>query len=440
MKEKISVDHIFKNGIVLSMDENERIIYNGAVAIKAEKIVAIDETAAILENFTARTVTDASNSVIMPGLINAHTHAAMTIFRGIADDMLLEPWLEKIWPLELKYATAENVALGSKLAFAEMIASGTTTATDMYWQCEAGAEAAIEMGFRLLSGTGALDTLDGDNTKEGRETRTRAFIEKYLEHPLITPCAQVHATYTVSRETLIEVRDMAAEYGILFITHASESQHEVEDVREKTGKTPIHYLDELNLLTPNTLLAHAIHLDPEEIDLLAKRGTSIAHCPESNLKLGDGIAHIPEMLTAGVNVSLGTDGAASNNDLDMWGEIHTTALIHKGTHLDPRVVPAVETLKMATINGAKAINLEEKIGSLEPGKLADIIIVDLGSLHLTPIYNIVSHLAYSAKGCDVKTVMIHGKFVMKDRKLLTVDVEKLKHDTQALAEKMLKSQ
>jgi 5-methylthioadenosine/S-adenosylhomocysteine deaminase len=435
MEVKKQVNYIFKNGIVITMDDKETILKNGAVAVSGNRIESIGKTSQIEAQYEAGDSIDASGKVLLPGLVNTHTHAAMTIFRGIADDMPLEPWLQTIWPLEKKYATAENVKLGSQLAFAEMITGGTTTAADMYWHCTASAEAAAEMGFRLVAGTGVLELFEGGSWEE-QEAGMRSFIEQYLDHPLIRPCALAHAANTVSRSAFENVRDLANEYGIIFITHASESRQEVKAVVEKTGKTPIYFFDELKLLNPHTLLAHTIHLDDNEIELLAERGTSIAHCPESNLKIGNGIARVPELLAAGVNIGLGTDGAASNNDLDMWGEIRMAALIHKGTHNDPTVVPAYEVLKMATINGAKALNLDNTIGSLEPGKFADMIMLDLSGIHLTPMYNIISHLVYAVKACDVNMVMIHGRMVMRDRHLLTIDEKEIREKTHGLAQTM----
>jgi len=433
MQEQI--DFLIIGGEVLTQNSQRERIQNGAVAVKGSKIVAVGSQEDLQARFQAKELVDATGKVILPGLVNAHTHAAMTIFRGIADDIPLEPWLQTIWPLELKFANDVNVALGSEMAFAEMIRGGTTTAADMYWHYQAATDVAKKVGFRLFNGIGAIDILDNES-KESLETRTRDYIETYQGDELIRPCVQVHATYTVSRETLLLVKKLAQEYGVVFVTHASESRAELKDVLEKTGKTPIHYLEELGMLGRQTLLAHGVHLDDEEIQMLAKRKVSIAHCPSSNLKLGSGIARVADLVAAGVNVAIGTDGCASNNDLDMWEEMHLTALIQKGVRHDPTVLPAEQVLYMATMGGAIALNLDDRIGSLEVGKQADLIIMDFDSLHLTPVYDVVSHLVYAAKASDVEATMINGRWMMREKRLITIDEAQVKDAVPQLVEKM----
>jgi 5-methylthioadenosine/S-adenosylhomocysteine deaminase len=265
------------------------------------------------------------------------------------------------------------------------------------------------------------------------EERAREFIDMNLEDPLLHLCIQVHSTYTTTEEMLQVAAKLAAEYKILFITHASESKTEVETVTNRFGKTPIEYLYSRGLLGARTLLAHCVHLRDDEIALLHETETSVAHCPESNLKIGNGVARVPAMLKAGVNVALGTDGAATNNDLDMFGEMRTAALLHKGINSDPTVLPAEEAFAMATIRGARAFGLSDRIGSIEVGKLADIAIVDLGAANVTPLYNVYSHLCYAVDKNDVRTVFIHGKLVMEDRKLLTLDEEEIKAKVREIA-------
>lgn len=430
------VDILVVGGEVLTQNAAHERIKDGAVAIRESKIIAVGSRKNLTARFEAKEMVNASGKVVLPGLVNAHTHAAMNIFRGIADDIPLEPWLQKIWPLEKKYADAPNVALGSELAFAEMVRGGTTTAADMYWHYQAAAEAAKKVGFRLFTGIGAIDILDNES-KESLERRTREFLDEYQNDELIRPCVQVHATYTVSRETLLLVKRIVEEYGAVFVTHASETRVEVEDVIQKTGKTPIHYLEELGLLGRRTLLAHGVHLSDEEIRLLAERKASIAHCPSSNLKLGSGIARVADLVAAGVNMAIGTDGSASNNDLDMFEEMHLTALVQKGIKNDPTVLPAEQVLYMATMGGAIALNMEDQIGSLEAGKRADLILVGFEGLHVTPVYDAVSHLVYATKSADVEAAMINGRWVMRDQTLLTMDEEQLKADTRRLCEKMI---
>lgn len=430
-----AVDILVVGGEVLTQNAARERIKDGAVAIRESKIIAVGSRNDLMARFEAKEVVDASGKVVLPGLVNAHTHAAMTLFRGIADDIPLEPWLQKIWPLEKKYADAPNVALGSELAFAEMVRGGTTTAADMYWHYQAAAQAAKKVGFRLFTGIGAIDVLDNES-KDSLERRTREFLEEYKKDELIRPCVQVHATYTVSRETLLLVKRIVEEYGAVFVTHASETRVEVEDVTQKTGKTPIHYLEELGLLGRRTLLAHGVHLTDEEIRLLAERKVSIAHCPSSNLKLGSGIARVADLLAAGVNMAIGTDGSASNNDLDMFEEMHLTALVQKGMKNDPTVLPAEQVLYMATMGGAIALNMDDEIGSLEAGKRADLILVGFEGLHVTPMYDAVSHLVFATKSADVEAVMINGRWVMRDQTLLTMDEAQLKADTRRLCAKM----
>jgi 5-methylthioadenosine/S-adenosylhomocysteine deaminase len=427
---KDKVDILIHGGPVLTLDVEDHSYENGAVAVRGERIVDVgpaDEVKARVDAGETKTL-DARGAVIMPGLVNAHSHVAMTIFRGIMDDVPLEKWLDRIWELELAYATAENVRAGTELAFAEMIRGGVTAVSDMYWHRDVTTEVAVEVGFRLHDGPAFIDFEGPDGIKpENRLRLAREYIERYQDHPLIALGVQAHSTYSVPQELLDQCRMLMEAYDIPFVTHASESATEVKTVQEKFGKTPIELLDDLELLTPNTLLAHGVHLRDDEIELLAERGSTVVHCPESNLKLGSGVACVPEMLAAGVNVGLGTDGAASNNDLDMWGEMRTAALLHKGVREDPTVVPSLDVLRMATSGSAKAMGLADEIGSLETGKRADIILVDLDSLHATPVYDLGSHLVYAANKGDVRTVLINGRLVMRDRELLTLNETRVKN-------------
>jgi len=427
MKARQTVDVLIHGGIVVTMDQDEHLYEDGAIAVRGADIVMVGPSASVQAQVTARTTLDASGHVVLPGLVNAHTHAAMTIFRGLVDDIPLEPWLQKIWQVENEHANADNVRVGSELAFIEMIRSGTTTAADMYWQREVTAEVAKRVGFRLISGPSFIDFVGPDGIRpEEREPLAREYLERYQNDPLIGICVQAHSTYTVPTELLEKTGALAQEYDTLFVTHASESVEEVATIKDRFGKTPLEYLDSLGLLGPKTLLAHCVHLRDDEIQLLAERSTSVAHCPESNLKVGVGIARISDMLKAGVKVGLGTDGAATNNDLDLWGEMHTAALLQKGVRQDPTAMPAPETFRMATIGGASALNLEDKIGSLEVGKRADVILVDFDQPHLTPLYNVHSHLVYAVNKADVRTVLINGRVVMRERELLTLDEEAVK--------------
>ena len=305
----------------------------------------------------------------------------------------------------------------------------------MYWHFYESAEAAKQAGFRLFTGTVALDAMDGVSAESLGE-HMRAFIERYKADPLVTPCVQVHGTYTVSEQTLLIAKAVAQECGVVFATHASETRQEVDEMVAQEGKTPIEYLNAQGVLTPKTLLAHGVHLKDDEIRMLAQKGTSIVHCPTSNLKLGSGIARVADLLDAGVNVAIGTDGVASNNDLNMWEEMRLAALLQKGVSFDPTVLPANQVLRMATMGGAKALNLQDEIGSLVPGKKADLIQVDLDSLNMTPMYDVVSHLVYAANSNDVRMTMINGKIVYQDQKLLTINEREVKSRIKALSAKM----
>jgi len=424
-------DILIKAATILTMDASNRIIPSGAVGIRDGVIVDLGPVERFAQS-QARVTIDGSHQVLMPGLVNAHTHAAMTLFRGFADDIPLEPWLTRIWPLEMRFATAENVQKASTLAFVEMIRGGITTAADMYWRAEATTQAALTTGLRLVNGIGLIDTVGNEGSRD-KEEPVRRFIETYRNHSRIHPCVQVHSTYTVSQESLQIAHRLALEYHLPLITHASETRTEVQTLIHRTGMTPIGYLESLGMLHRGTVLVHCVHLQDDEIERLAQQEVAVIHCPESNLKLGSGIAPIPALLEKGVTLGLGTDGAASNNDLDLWGEMRTAALIHKGASEDPTVVTAMEVLYMATLGGAKALGLDNLIGSLEIGKRADLITVSLEGAHLIPQYDVISHLVYAAKSSDVRNAIIDGNLVLHEGSLLTVDEERIKEEIKSLA-------
>lgn len=422
MQAKIQIDYLVTGGTVVTMDARRSVYDNGAVAIKGSRIEAVGQVEDLFERFEAQSIINASGRVVLPGLINVHSHLAMTLFRGLIDDVSLESWLSQIWKLEAQFATSQNVRLGTQLAVAEMIRCGTTCSTDMYWQLRHNCDVAEAAGFRLVNGPTFTDIVGPDGEMpENHLPNAVDFIQQYTGNEFIIPCVQVHSTYTTSVQMLENARDLVEQYQLVFITHANESRAEVAGALASLGHTPVAYLRQIGLLGPHTLLAHCVHLTDEEIEALAAAGTSVAHCPQSNLKLGNGIARVPELLQRGVNVALGTDGAATNNDLDIFDEMRTAALIHKGNVFDPTVLPAEQVLEMATVRAAHAFGLDDRLGSLEAGKLADLVILDLGSPHLTPIYSLYSHLVYAARGGDVCSVMIHGRWVMRERELLTLD-------------------
>ncbi len=433
-KTKLYADYLITGGTLVTMDSERKVIPGGAIAVREAEIIAIGSAAEVVERVHPRQTLDASGCLLIPGLINVHSHLAMTIFRGLVDDQPLEAWLGRIWPLEAAFANVENVRAGTQLALVEMIRGGVTCAHDMYWQLWDNTRTAVKAGFRLVNGPAFTEIVGPDGVMpENHIPRARSYIEEYRANPLVQCCIQVHSTYTTSRQMLENARLIADDYGLLFVTHASESRYEVETISQRYGKTPIEYLHEIGLLGPRTLLAHCVHLRDDEIELLKETSTSVAHCPESNLKLSNGVARLPDLLRAGVNVAIGTDGAATNNNLDMFGEMFTAAMIHKGVWGDPTCPKAEHVFEMATVKAAQAIGMQDQLGSLEIGKLADISIVDLDSPHLTPLYNVYSHLVYAVNKSDVRSVFIHGKPVMLDHELQTLDEQEIKASVRRVA-------
>lgn len=420
-----TIDKLIIHGLIVTMDPDHSLIEDGAIAISGSKIVSVGPTRKLVAQYSASETIDASNQIVMPGLISAHTHCPAVLFRGLVEDVPLYAWLDRMWKAEKQFLSPDTVRAGARLAYFEMIRGGTTTALDMYWFPEVSAEVARQVGFRLMTGPVYLDTEDPQDgiPIEKRTERGRAFLQEYLDDPLIVPCVQPHSTYTVPPDFLLEARALADEFGVIYHTHASESEDEVADVVKRYGKTPINHLEALGLLDDRTVLAHCVHLSDQEITLLAERGAVSVHNPLSNLKIGSGIARVPSMLQAGIPVLLGVDGPQSGNDLDMWLAMRLAAILHKGNNQDPTLLPAPDVVKMATCDVAEALGLGERIGSLEVGKLADIILIDLHKPHLVPLYDLYAHLVYAIGREDVTTVLINGQVVMRDRQMLTLDEE-----------------
>jgi 5-methylthioadenosine/S-adenosylhomocysteine deaminase len=434
----VQMDVLIVNGTIVSMDSNRTILEPGTVAIKDGKIVAAETSGSSKSNLKAKETIDATGKLVMPGLINTHTHAAMTIFRGYADDLPLMEWLQNyIWPAEAKYINAETVRLGTQLAAIEMISSGTTTFNDMYFFEDEVAKAAKEIGIRAVIGEGLLDfpTPNKKTPQEGLDY-TEMLIRKWHNEPLITVAVAPHSPYTCSPELLKAAKNLSDKYDVPLHIHVSETEQELNDSRNKHGLTPFEYLDSLDFLGDNVIAAHSVHLTPNDIQLIAKQKVGVSHNPESNMKLASGIAPILELLDAGVKVGLGTDGAASNNDLNMFEEMDTAAISQKVFAKNSSVVNAKSVVEMATIGGAKVLGLDKEIGSLEKGKRADIIIIDLHKPHLTPLYNPYSQIVYAMDGADAETVIIEGRIVMRDNKILTVNEDKIIQDMNALAAKI----
>lgn len=433
MKENINVDVLIKGGTILTVDQKHRVIHDGAITITGDTISGVYSSDEIPQELEAGMVIQADGKVILPGLINAHSHLAMTLFRGFVEDLVLQQWLERVWKYEFSVLDDKAVKAGSKLALVEMIKNGITCAHDMYWHFEQTMEVAEEFGFRLLSGppiTGLGDQAFDEMFAQAR--KTLAWLDS-LE--FVYPIIQAHSTYTTTPKMMHTVREFKEEYGITFTTHASENQAEVETVLEQYQQTPIHLLASYDLLDESTLLAHCVILDDEEIELLAETGTHVVHCPESNLKIGSGIAPIAAMLEKGINVCIGTDGAASNNDLDILGELRTAALLQKGSNRNPELLTTKQALEMGTINGAKAYRLENDLGSLEKGKKADLVIINFDKPHLTPVHNPAANLIYSSGKSDVETVFINGKLQLENGQLTVIDEEQIMAEVRAISKR-----
>jgi len=424
-------------GTLLTMSETMEVIKNPVIGIKDGIITAI-LSEADQQNIgsCAGEIIDAEGCVIMPGLVNTHTHLPMVCFRGMADDLTLMDWLHHhIFPAEARFVNKQMVYDGAILAIAEMILSGTTTFCDGYFFEGKIGQAALHSGMRAVIAQGFIDFPISDNNGSADN---RAIAERFVANwqdssPLITTAFFCHAPYSCSPATLITVKEAARRAGIPWLIHLLENKDEIDTIRQRYGRKPVQHLQQLGVLDEQTIAVHCNWVDDEDMDIFAKLGVKVSHNPESNMKLATGVAPVPGMLKRGIDVGLGTDGSASNNDLDMFREMDTAAKIHKVTTFDPTVMSAPTVMKMATIGGARVLGLENRIGSIEVGKEADIILVDMKKPHLTPLYNCCSQLVYAASGTDVKTSIIGGKIVMKDRQLLTIDVERAMKNVRAIA-------
>ena len=428
-----SADILVTNGTVLTIDAGDTEIINGAVAITKDTITAVGP-ADKFGDWSVSQVIDANGGIIMPGLINSHTHAAMTCFRGLADDLQLMTWLnDHIFPAEAKL-DEHKVFWGALLACAEMIMSGTTCFCDMYLYEDAVARAAKEAGVRAVVGEVLYD-FDSPNygpIENGFEY-TQTLIDTWKGDPLVSIAVEPHSTYLCAPELLKRAFNLAQAFNLPLVIHLAESKSEVEQIRKRYGRTPVEHLAKLDVLAPNVLACHCVALTPNDITLLQRFDIKVAHNVESNMKLASGVAPIPCLLKEGICVGLGTDGCASNNDLDLFLEMDTVAKLHKVKTLDPTAMDARTVLRMATIQGARALGLDESIGSLEKGKKADLIIIDTHKPHLTPMYNPVSHLVYAAMGSDVRTSIIDGAIVMEDGHLKTINLKSVLNNVTRIA-------
>lgn len=436
-----TADLLIVGGTVVTMDKTRRVIEDGAVAVKNGEIVKVGTRAEVVRGTRARQTINAGGKVIIPGLINTHTHVPMVLFRGIADDLDLNDWLTKyIFPAEGKNVTEPFVRAGTRLGLAEMIRGGTTTYCDMYYFEDAIADETKKAGVRGVLGETIIDFPVGDNkTHEEAMAYAERYVNKWKNDPLIVPALAPHAPYTVSTEHLQAIRKLSDKLNSAVVIHVAEVKKERDDILAQKGSTPMTYLDKIGFLSNRVIAAHTIFLTDDEIDIVKRVGVGSAHCPQSNMKLAAGVAPVPKMLAKDVAVGLGTDGAASNNDLNMWEEMDTAAKLHKLITGDQKVVPAEQAFEMATIRGARALHIDNLTGSIETGKRADIVIVDFDDLNQTPFYNVYSHLVYATKADDVRTVIINGRLVMLDRRLLTLNEAAIKKDANAYRDKIIQS-
>jgi len=422
------VDLIVSGGIVVTMDSARAILQDASVAIRGDSIVAIGPRAEIEARYQSAQAIDARGHLVLPGFINGHTHVPMTLFRGLHDDVSLNDWLYKyIFPAEAKNVNQEFVRWGTRLAAAEQIRSGVTTFADMYYFEEAIAEETKAAGMRGVLGETLIDFPAPDNKSEAEMLAyTEKFLKRWQGDPLIHAAAAPHSIYTCSKKTLQDSATLARKYHAPILIHVSEMKKEWDDSQKTNGMSPVAYLEKIGLLGPDIVAAHCIFVDEADRKMLANRGVGCVHNPSSNMMIASGVSPVPEMRAAGVAVGLGTDGpAGSNNDLDLMEEIDLAAKLAKISKMDPLALTAKSVVEMATIDGARALHLEKEIGSLETGKKADLTLISLNEPNAVPMYDVYAQIAYSLKGSDVETVIIGGKIVMRDRRLLTIDEPKV---------------
>jgi 5-methylthioadenosine/S-adenosylhomocysteine deaminase len=435
------VDLLVLNGTLVTMDKGHGVIDDAGIAVSGGRIVAVGSSRDIIRMYTAPERVDATGKIIIPGLINGHTHIPMTLFRGLADDLDLQDWLTKyIFPAEAKNVSEEFVRAGARLGLAEMIRGGTTTYCDMYYFEDAIADETAKAGVRGVLGETVIDFPVADNkTNAEAMAYVEKFVKKWKGNELIVPAVAPHAPYTVSEEHLKAIRAFSDRTGAPIVTHISETKREVDESLKAKGASPVDYLNRIGFLNNRVIAAHMVWPNDGEIQILKRLGVGVVHNPQSNMKLASGVAPVPKMMMAGVRVGLGTDGAASNNDLSMWEEMDTAAKLQKVFSGDPKLMPAEEAFELATIRGAEALHMEKEIGSIEKGKRADLVIVERDALNQIPLYNVYSDLVYATKASDVQTVIINGRIVMRDRRLLTLDEAAIKEGARVFRDQVVKS-
>ena len=431
-----AIDLIVPGEYVVTMDEKLTVIEDGAVAVDQGVIIDLGAASDIESRYTARITLPRDNRVVMPGLVNGHQHAAMTLLRGLADDLALMDWLNNyMFPAEVEFVDAEFVRIGTEVSCWEMIRGGTTTFVDMYYYPDTIAEVIERCGMRALISATVIDQRSPD--AEGATdsiSNGEGYIDRWQNrHPRITPIFGPHANYTLDAEQLRKTREAAQKHGVAISIHVSESAFETQYAKDNYGKTSIEMLDDIGFFDGPTIAAHVVWPTATEIPILRDRKVGVIHNPSSNMKLASGVSPVAEMLDAGVRVGLGTDGAASNNDLDMWEEMRLAAFLQKVSRMDPEALPATAVLKMATIGGATAIGLGDQIGSLEVGKRADLIQVAFDDVHHVPTFDVISHLVYVTDEQDVAAVVVDGQLLMRDGEFLTLDTDRIAAEANALA-------
>lgn len=438
-QNKKPVDLIIHGRYVVTMNADDQVIENGAVAVRGHKIVAVGTDSMIEAAYSADREIPGTDRILMPGLINGHTHTSMVLFRGMADDLALMPWLTKyIFPMEGQFVDPEFITVGMKLACMEMIRGGTTTFVDMYFYPDEEADVIESCGLRAIVGSPSIDfPSPGFKGWDDSFAAAVKFVrERKSKSGRVIPAFAPHAPYTVSEQHMAQLSKMAKKLNAPVTTHLSETLDELEQIRKRYHTTPIKLMEKAGLLQNKLIAAHVVHPTAEEIKLLVKYKVGVIHNPTSNLKVAAGVSPVPEMLKQGVRMGLGTDGAVSNNNLNMWRAIRMAALLHKGVEYDATVMPARTVLAMATRGGAEAIGLGKITGDIVAGKRADLIQVDISSPHMTPLYNVFSQLVYAAAGSDVVTTIVDGKILMLNRQLLTLDAEKIRKQANAIAAKI----
>lgn len=427
MPDTPSWDLLVVGGTVLTMEPGSAPIENGAIAISHGRIAAAGPAEELLELAPTGEVVDASNCMVMPGMVNTHSHLAMTLLRGLADDLPLKEWLEgHIWPAESQHMNRETIHLGTQLAAAELLLNGVTTTADMYFYDDEVGDVLAAIGMRGVVAESVIDfATPRCQTVDEMMEKQRELAEKFRDHPLIEPALAPHAPYTVSAANLVREADLAEELDIPLHIHLSETRGEVEGLLKEKGKSPVAYLAELGVLTERTVAAHCVHLSPEDVETLAELEVGVSHNPVSNLKLGSGVAPVAAMLAAGVKMSFGTDGPASNNTLDLLRDGQLAALLHKGVTGEPTTLPAREVLELLTSGGARVLGLDDRIGTLREGKEADIVCIETAGPAAVPLYDAFSHLVYAARTANVRHVMVCGQVVVRNRHLTTLDLDEV---------------